>query len=120
MFEEDRRRHQRYAVTARRDCPLLYAGTSQVAGRIADVSRRGLRVVADAPIDEAQGNSFVIRSSWIPHDIPVTASLVWKDAFNGKSNYGAHVQRMNSEDIFDLLDCLYEDWLNEALHHNAV
>jgi hypothetical protein len=82
---------------------------------VRDVSRSGIRLFSAMPLEDKQEHNFVMKSSWIDHDIPVTVSIVWNDHADGKRSYGARFVRISPENVFELLDPLYHDWLEEAL-----
>ena len=115
---EDKRRHQRYNVTGSRSCELKYLDEPTIAGRIEDVSRSGVRIVSDTPLKELKESDFVMKSSWINRDIPVRLNIAWKDFISGKYHYGANFLSISPENVFELLDSLYEDWLEVAIKKN--
>ena len=114
---EDKRRHPRYAVLSDRSCRLHYADEPARVADVSDVSRSGIRIFSDTPLHNKHEHNFVMKSSWIDHDIPVTVSIVWNDDADGRRSYGARFLNISPENVFKLLDPLYHDWLEEASKH---
>jgi hypothetical protein len=97
---EDKRRHPRYAVLSDRSCCLHYADEPTIVGDVSDVSRSGIRIFSDTPLQNKHQHNFVI---------------VWNDDSDGRRSYGARFLTISPENVFELLDPLYHDWLEEAL-----
>ena len=114
---EDKRRHPRFSVMSDRSCWLQYEGDSTLVAGVRNVSRSGIRITSDIPLDDRDIHSFIMKSSWIDHVIPVKIRIVWNDTADGIRNYGARFLSINPENVFELLDPLYHDWLEEALEH---
>ncbi len=113
---EDKRRHPRFAVLSDKSCWLHYAGYSNLVAGVRDVSRSGIRITSDIPLQDKDVHNFVMKSSWIEHEIPIKVRIVWNDTSAGIRNYGARFLNISPENVFKLLDPLYHDWLEEALH----
>jgi len=113
---EDKRRHPRFAVLSDKSCWLHYRDEPNIVADVSDVSRSGIRIFSDTPLQNKPEHNFVMKSSWIDHDIPVTVSIVWNDVADGKRHYGARFLSISPENVFELLDPLYHDWLEEVLH----
>ena len=116
MRMEDKRRHPRYAVLSDRRCCLHCADDPTMVADVSDVSRSGIRIFSDTPLPNKHEHNFIMKPSWIDHDIPVTVSIVWNDDSDGRRSYGARFLSISPGNVFELLDPLYHDWLEEALH----
>ena len=81
---------------------------------IIEISRKGIRIASDSPLRDTGEHNFVIKSSWLDHDIPVMVRIVWNDTSAGIRNYGARFISISPENVFELLDPLYHDWVEEA------
>jgi hypothetical protein len=112
---EDKRRHPRYAVLSDKRCCLHSADEPTIVADVSDVSRSGIRIFSDTPLQNKHEHDFVMKSSWIDHDIPIRVSIVWNDDSGGRRSYGARFLSISPENVFELLDPLYHDWLEEAL-----
>ena len=112
---EDKRRHPRYAVLSNKRCWLHHPDEPTIVADVSDVSRSGIRIFSDKPLQKKHEHNFVMKSSWIDHDIPITVSIVWDNDSDGKRSYGARFLSIRPENVFELLDPLYHDWLEEAL-----
>lgn len=112
---EDKRRHPRYAVLSARRCCLHSADEPTMVADVSDISRSGIRIFSDTPLQNKHEHKFVMKPSWTDHAIPVTVSIVWKDDSDGRRSYGARFLSISPENVFELLDPLYHDWLEEAL-----
>lgn len=115
MRREEKRRHPRFSVGSNRRCWLQHTDESAIAVEVSDVSRSGIGISSDTPLENRPEHTFVMKSSWIDHDIPVTVRLVWEDQAGGRPHYGARFVRIRPENVFELLDPLYHDWLEAAV-----
>ena len=111
---EDKRQHPRFTVSSDKSCWLEYADGSHMVAGIRDISRKGIRIASDRPLRDADEHNFIIKSSWLDHDIPVRVRIVWSDTSAGIRNYGARFISINPENVFELLDPLYHDWVEES------
>ncbi|MDX1778042.1 MAG: PilZ domain-containing protein [Thermodesulfobacteriota bacterium] len=114
---EDKRKHPRFAVSSDKSCWLQYADDSKMVAGIRDISRKGMRIASDHPLHDTDEHNFVIKSSWLDHDIPVKVRIVWNDTSAGIRNYGARFISISPENVFELLDPLYHDWVEETSQH---
>ena len=115
---EDKRRHPRFAVMNNKSCWLQHEDDSNLVAGVKDVSRSGIRITSDIPLNDKDVYSFVMKSSWIDHVIPIKVRIVWNDTADGIRNYGARFLSISPQNIFELLDPLYNDWLKEALEYS--
>ena len=111
---EDKRRHPRFSVMNDKSCWLQYADNQNMVAGVRDVSRSGLRITSDTPLDNTNDHNFVLKTSWLEHDIPVKVRIVWDDTSTDIRNYGARFISISPENVFELLDPLYHDWLEDA------
>jgi len=111
---EDKRQHPRFPVSSNKSCWLQYTDDSTMVAGIRDISRKGIRITSDSPLRDTNEDNFVIKSSWLDHDIPVKVRIVWQDTTAGIRNYGARFISINPENVFELLDSLYHDWVEES------
>jgi hypothetical protein len=111
---EDKRRHPRFSVMKDKSCWLQYADDPKMVAGVRDVSRSGLRITSDTPLDTTNDHNFVLKSSWLEHDIPVKVRIVWDDTSPGIRHYGARFISISPENVFELLDPLYHDWLEDV------
>lgn len=113
-METDKRKHQRYDISKDRRCVLRYLNSADSAGNIQNISRSGVRVTSERPLLRESGKQeqdFVLRASWVERDILVRLKVAWKDFVSERFIYGANFLSINPEDIFELQDALYSDWL---------
>ena len=81
-------------------------------GRIKDLSRRGMRALLDTDVfAEKSDIKLEIQRPDYNALIPVTACVVWKKSFAGKSEVGLEFKNIPVEDKVDLLDYSYAAWL---------
>jgi len=111
---EDKRKHPRFSVSSDKSCWLQYADGSNMVAGIRDISRKGIRIASVRPLRDTDEHNFIIKSSWLDHDIPVRVRIVWSDTSAGIRNYGARFISINPENVFELLDPLYHDWVEES------
>ncbi len=112
---QDRRRHQRYLVAGDRSCSVRYIDETAPIADVRDISRSGLGFLSNVPLRNAQEHDLALKPSWLDHEVPVRVKLVWKDFLRGRSLYGANFLSINPGNVFELLDSLYDDWLEVAL-----
>ena len=118
---EDKRRHQRYNVSWDRACSLEYLDShdSSTPVRVQDISRSGIKITSDRPLREGQQQDFILKASWIKRQILVKLNIAWKSFIIPSSFvYGANFLSISPQDIFELQDTLYSDWLKDVLTVN--
>lgn len=116
---DDKRRHQRYHCSKRRNFIANYENSDGLIGEVVDFSRSGICIDSNNDLTNSKAIRLVLQFLGLTQQVPASVEIVWSKPKDQGYTYGAKFTDIDAANKFDILDILYKDWL-ESLKSDPV